>query len=106
MDLRFQELKDFLQRKKYPENLIEAGICKAKAIDMKTARQLKTNETENTIPYVSTYNPRNIEIYSEIKNDLTVLQRDEHMKDVLHNYKFIKSKRQDRNLKHIHTRNR
>lgn len=103
-ELRFQELKRFLKRQNYPDNLVEAGISQAKALDMRTARQVKTNETENIIPYVSTFNPRNTEIYGEIRNDLTILQRDNHMKDVLRPYKFIKSKRQEKNLKQLLTR--
>ena len=45
---------------------------------------------------MSTFNPRNTEIYGELRHDLTVLQRDYHMKDVLKHNRFIKGKRQEK----------
>lgn len=101
---RFIELKSFLTRQKYPEKLITAGIEKAKALDLQTVRTVKNKNKQNLITYVSTHNPKHIEIFGDIRNDLQVLTRDEHMKEVLQPYKIIKSKRQPKNLKKLLTR--
>ena len=48
------------------------------------ARQVKSKDSKHIIPYVSTFNPRKTNIYEEIR--LTILQPDNHMKDVLKHY--------------------
>ena len=62
---------------------------------------MKNKDDQTLITYVSTHNPRNIEIFSDIQNDLQVLKWDEHMKEVLEPYKIIKTKRQPKNLKKL-----
>ena len=99
------ELETYLCKQKYPITLIKAGIEKARALD----RQELLTETdkrndEEIIPYVSTFNPRNPEIYSQLHHDINILKRDPYMKTVLDQFTFIKSKRQPPNLKHLLTR--
>ena len=103
-DQRAQELISLLKRQKYPETLIYAGLQKARSLDRESLLLTEQIEQPKIIPYVSTYNPRNPEIYSQIINDINILKRDTHMNDVLNNYSFIKSKRQPKNLKRLLTR--
>ena len=101
LDERFDELKSFLRRQKYPENLITAGINQAKSLDQRSVRTMKDKDDQTLITYVSTHNPMNTEIFNDIQNDLQVLKRDEHMKEGLEPYKIIKSKRQPKHLKKL-----
>ena len=52
----------------------------AKSLDQKSVRIVKDKDDQTLLTYVSTHNPRNIEIFSDIQNDLQVLKWDEHMK--------------------------
>ena len=59
---------------------------------------------EEVIPYISTFNPRNPEMFTEIHSDINILRRDEYMKNAFSKYRFIKSKRQPPNLKRLLTK--
>ena len=65
---------------------------------------MKTQNMKNVIPYVSTHNPQNPEIYNVIRNNLPILEEDPDMKKILDNSQVIKSKRQSPNFKKILTR--
>ena len=69
---------------------------------------LKTKESieENIIPYVSTHNSKNPEIYKHIINNIPILERDPKMSSIIQKHKIIKSKRQPPNLKKLLTRAR
>ena len=99
------ELEHYLKKQNYPVPLIKAGIDKARLLDRNILLE-EVNNTNNTetIPYVSTYNPQNPEIYPQLLNDINVLKRDTHMRDVLDKFTFIKSKRQPPNLKRLLTK--
>ena len=63
------------------------------------------NETENSlIPYVTTFNHHNPEIYPEICHNKTILLRDERLKTLFSNKTFLKSKRQPPNLRKLLTK--
>ena len=104
LERRFEELTNFLTKQKYPKELIKGGIQKAKTLNREELRNVQEKEKEDIIPYVSTFNPNNSEIYGEIHSDIKVLRRDEHMKEVLKKYNFIKCKRQSQNLKKLLTK--
>lgn len=91
---RIAELKLFLQKQKYPINIINLGIEKAMLLNRDILLQVKPKSTENIIPFVSTYNPKNPEMFNIIKNNLPILQQDECMKQIFSRFSFIKSKRQ------------
>ena len=57
------------------------------------------NKENSLIPYVTTFNPRNPEIYPEISHNKAILLRDERLKSL-----FSKSKRQPSNLKKLLTK--
>ena len=101
---RMTELKSFLLKQNYPESLIDGGIAKAMNLDKNTLRTIKNKTDDKVIPYVSTHNPKNPEIYKVIQFNLPILKEDPKMNDILSNFKIIKSKRQPNNLKRLLTK--
>ena len=101
---RMTELKSFLLKQNYPESLIDGGIAKAMNLDNNTLRTIKNKTDDKVIPYVSTHNPKNPEIYKVIQFNLPILKEDPKMNDILSNFKIIKSKRQPNNLKRLLTK--
>ena len=103
--VRLEELKTFLLKQKYPSSLIDDSIAKIKAL--KRSDLLKQNEStnkgNNVIPYVTTVNPNNPEIYPQIRQNKSILLRDDRMKTIYKQKMFLKSKRQPPNLKKLLT---
>ena len=96
-----RELKYFLMKQKYPENIVDFDIHKAMALDKEILRTVKMNQDECIISYVSTYNPQNPEMFRVIINNLPILEEDEKMRGILSKFKPIKSKGQPYNLKRL-----
>ena len=87
----------------YAENFIY--IRKIKALNRPDL--LKTKETiqdSNLIPYVTTFNPHNPEVYPDIEKNKSLLLKEERMKTIFSSKSFLKSKRQSPNLKKILTK--
>ena len=103
---RFDELEKFLIKQNYPHNIIKIGIQKAMALNRQTLRIIKDKVQQDIIPFVSTYNPKNPEVFNIINQNLPILYEDRHMKDLYSKYTFIKSKRQPKNLKKLLTKAR
>lgn len=104
LDIRLAELKSLLLQRHYPSELIENGITKAKSHERKDLLTVKNKSVNYAIPYVSTHNPKNPEVFQLIKNNLPILEADSNMKRVLENSQIIKSKRQSPSLKSILSR--
>ena len=103
---RLEELQTFLLNQKYPSSLIYDSIAKIKALKRSDLfkQNESTNKGNNFIPYVTTFNPNNPEIYPQIRQNKFILLRDDRMKA---NYKqkiFLKSKRQPLNHKKLLTK--
>ncbi len=92
------------ENKTNPENIVKTGIEKVNNISRDTLRTILPKLSENVIPFVSTHNPKNPEIFSVIKSNMPIIQQDERLKRIFTSSKFIKSKRQPNNLKKILTR--
>ena len=101
---RMQELKTFLIKQNYPTQTIEHGVQKAMSLDKNVLRTVTAKGKENIVPYVSTFNPRDPEMFRLIMDNMPILQPDEKMRNILSNYKIIKSKRQPYNLKRLLTK--
>lgn len=99
-DKRLSELKSYLQKQCYPEQLINFGISKAleKGPIQTSNRQ---SEKQEVIPFVTTYNPRNFNIFGYMKQIENNLKLSQTMDNVLQKKKIINSKRQSKNLKRI-----
>ena len=61
-----QELKSFLLKQKYPEQIINHGLEKAMALDKDLLRTVQARTEENIIPCASTYNPNDPEIFQNL----------------------------------------
>ena len=72
---RLEELKTFLLKQSYPPALIEDSIIKIRSLNRSNLLQTHpTNDKDNNkIPYVTTFNPHNPEIYVEIQNNKSFL---------------------------------
>ena len=88
----------------FQKSLIDNGIERAKAIDIQELRRTKNiSNTPNTLPYITTHNPRNTETYNIIYQNIPLLRQDPRMKKALETHKIIKSKRQPKSLKKLLT---
>ena len=106
-NLRLEELRVYLKKQNYPISLINAGIEKAKAIPISKLRTtVRRERNENVIPFVSTHNPHNPNIFGVIKASLPILHGTEQLKTLYPEQIMLKSKRQPKNLKKILTRAR
>ena len=74
------------------------------ALDKNDLRKVKPKTTENIIPFVSTHNPKDPQMFNVIRENLPILEEDDIMRRLLSNYKLIKSKRQPYNLKRLLTK--
>ena len=101
---RMSELKHCLLKQNYPENVIDAGIQRALNLDKAELRQVRQNPDENVETYVSTFNPKNPELFGTILDNLKILHEDQKMNNILQTNTIIKSKRQPQNLKRLLTR--
>ena len=83
---------------------MNSGIQKATQIPRNELLIPNTTQSNDIITYVSTYNPKNPEMFTEIKNYMPILMNDPKMRAVLRTTNFIKSKRQPPNLKKLLTK--
>ena len=74
------------------------------SLDKNLLRTVAIKDKENILPYVSTFNPTDPEIFKPITENMPILQEEETMRNFLSNYKIIKSKRQPYNLKRLLTK--
>ena len=91
-----------LSKYQYPKQLTEFGINKALSIPLQELRTPKTISNDNSLPFITTYNPNNPNVYEMIDKSVECLKRNKV--DGFENLKVIKSKRQAPNLKRILTK--
>lgn len=103
---RISELKDVLLSQHYPIFVIENGIERALQLNRADLRRVQQKSDENIVTFVSTFNPKNPEIFQTIRHNLDILYEDEIMAHILNCHEIIKSKRQPQNLKRILTKAR
>ena len=89
---RMLELKHTLLNQKYPENVIDAGIQRALNLNRSELRQVRQNPKDNVVTYVSTFNPKNPELFGAILQNLNILHEDQKMNAILQANTIIKSK--------------
>ena len=107
-DQRLTELKNTLVKQGYPVQLVEFGAQKTTEIQVVDLRQPKDKDKEDMpiLSFVSTFNPRNPDMFKVIKDTLPLLNASPRMKKSLKNIKLVNSKRQPSNLKKLLTRAR
>ena len=85
------ELKTVLRNQKYPNKIIEAGIKKASIIIFETLCTEKDVPKIPILSFASTFNPDNSKFFPTIKSNMKNLRKSKTMKDVLKDYKLIRS---------------
>ena len=93
------ELKTALTYQKYPKRIIEKGIEKAMSINKSELRLVREKQNDLIISYVSTFNPKQPELFHAIQQNLPILYEDDLMEEIIQKYTIIKNKRQPNNLK-------
>ena len=93
-NIRLAELKTFLKKQNYPKTLFEARIKNAKKENQETLRQPRQKPKETLLPFKTSYNPRNPDIFPIIKANIPLLKNDDRIKTILENHSIIKSHRQ------------
>ena len=93
-----ENLKSNLSKYNYQNSLIK----KALSIPQKDLRKPKKPSNENILPFITTFNPNNPNIYSTIKSLVICLKNSSV--SAFHNINLIQSKRQPPNLKKRLTR--
>lgn len=96
-----ENLIHYLRNQHYPREIIDHGIARAKKegpIQLHTQEKLGSC---NIIPFVSTYNPSNYNIFPIVRGSEDFLKNSERMKSILNKKKIINCKRQPKNLKRI-----
>ena len=103
---RLSELKDALLKQNYPQGVIESGIQRAIDLNQSALRKVRQRSEDSVVTLVSTFNPKNRELFNAIRQNMTILLDDVKMREILKRNGIIKSKRQPPNLKTLLTRAR
>jgi hypothetical protein len=102
---RLKELEISLIDRNYPKSVITKGFQKALSISRQDLLSEESKDkTDNVIPFISTHNPKNKEIFGVLKNGIDALKNDSVMNRALANTRIIKCKRQPPNLKRLLTK--
>ena len=65
--LKRRDWKNFLTNRLYPSNLIKNGISRAKQERQEISQEPSKTDQRNLIPFITTYNPRNPDIFPVIQ---------------------------------------
>ena len=69
-----ENLKSNLSKYNYPDSLIKQGFQKTLSIPQKDLRKPKKSSNKNILPFDTTFNPNNPNIYSTIKSSVNCLK--------------------------------
>ena len=101
---RLDDLKQILQRKQYPAEIIDYGVHKARTLTTEALRRVREQATEdNLLCLVTTYNPNNPQVIQLVRRTLPMLNQNSSLKSIISKTKVIHSQRQPRNLKRMLT---
>ena len=97
-----ENLKMNLSKYQYAKELTEFGINKALSIPLHELRTPKTISNDNSLTFITTYNPNNPNVYEMTDKSVECLKRNKV--DGFENLKVTKGKWQVPNLKRILTK--
>ena len=101
INARLNELRYFLKSQHYPDKVIDSGIKRAIEKGPFTTR-IEKNRDDKIIPFISTYNPLNLNMYPIIRNRCEDLKKTSvRMRNIFSKHRVINCKRQPKNLKQI-----
>ena len=96
--LRLEKLKTLLISQKYLKEIVTQGMKKASIVLSEVLRFEKAKENKQVIPFISTYNPNNPNLFPLIRKSFNSFQHGTTTKDLFQKYKLIDCKRQPANL--------
>ena len=96
---KLENLKSNLFRYHYPDLPIRQGIQKALSIPLQDFRGLKESSAANILPFTTTYNPNNPNIFKIIKSSAECIKKKTMLAGSV--IQLIQSKQQALNLKKI-----
>ena len=99
--MKLKEIKAILKTQKYPKMVVEKGIEKALAIPQKQLRSEKLKKKDDILPFISTYNPNNPNVFPKVREIYRNLQTSETLGKIFAKHKLIDCKRQPSNLKRL-----
>ena len=99
--MKLKELKTILKTQKYPKMVVEKGIEKALAIPQKQLRSEKLKKKDDILPFISTYNPNNPNVFPKVREIYRNLQTSKTLSEISAKHKLIDCKRQPSNLKRL-----
>ena len=95
---RLSELKDALLKQNCSQGVIESGIQRAIDLEQSEMRRVRQRSEDSVVTLVSTFNPKNPELFNAIRQNMTILLDVVKMREILKRNESIKSKRQPPNL--------
>ena len=87
------ELQKVLYSQEYPQNLIQKVIQKAASIPTENLRASKTKTDSNDLPFVTSFNPNNKNVFPLIQTAFKSLQQSYETKECFKDIKLIKSQK-------------
>ena len=81
--MRLTELRTILKTQKYPKMVVEKGIEKALAIPQKQLRSEKLKKKDDILPFISTYNPNNPNVFPKVREIYRNLQSSKTLGKIL-----------------------
>ena len=99
--MKLKELRTILKTQKYPKTVVEKGIEKALTIPQEQLRSEKLKKKDNILPFISTYNPNNSNVFPKVREIYGNLQTSKTLSKIFAKHKLIDCKRQPSNLKRL-----
>ena len=65
--MKLKELRTILKTQKYPKMVLEKGIEKSLAIPQEQLRSEKLKKKDDILPFISTYNPNNSNVFPKVR---------------------------------------
>ena len=99
--MKLKVLRTILKTQKYLKMVVEKGIEKAVTIPQEQLRSEKLKKKVNILPFISTYNPNNPNLFPKVREIYENFQTSKTLGKIFAKYKLIDCKRQPSNLKRL-----
>ena len=99
--MKLKELRKILKTQKYQKMIVEKGIEKALTIPQVQLKSEKLKKKDNILPFISTYNPNNPNVFPKVREIYRNLQTSKTLGKIFAKHKLIDCKRQASNLKRL-----
>ena len=101
---RFEELREILTEKGYPQNVILNGIKKASNLNRHDLIHAnKVDKNSDVIVFTSTFNPNNPRIDQILKDSFQAMQHTDNLQSAFSNKRLLCAKRKSSNIKQLLT---